>query len=101
MKKEDNYDYFVERLFLSAHLSRIFLNEINIEVFNRLMETNESSFPTMNSPPVPLSPSNRAVRTLSPVSPVISTANTFDDNSKFPFKISRLVYCSELHRIRY
>ncbi|XP_024882501.1 probable phospholipid-transporting ATPase VD [Temnothorax curvispinosus] len=55
----------------------------------RIMETDASSFPTVNSPPVPLSPSNRAVRTLSPVSPVISTANTFDDTPKFPFKISR------------
>ncbi|KAL0102090.1 hypothetical protein PUN28_018559 [Cardiocondyla obscurior] len=56
---------------------------------SRIMETDASSFPTVNSAPVPLSPSNRAIRTLSPVSPVISTANTFDDTSKFPFKICR------------
>ncbi|XP_018406584.1 PREDICTED: probable phospholipid-transporting ATPase VA [Cyphomyrmex costatus] len=55
----------------------------------RIMEANASAFPTINSPPVPLSPSNRAVHTLSSVSPVINTANTFDDTSKFPFKISR------------
>ncbi|KAL6259171.1 hypothetical protein P5V15_009092 [Pogonomyrmex californicus] len=55
----------------------------------RIMESDASSFPTANSPPIPLSPSNRAIRTLSPVSPVISTINTFDDTSKFPFKISR------------
>jgi len=66
-----------------------FFHKINIEIFDRI--TDASSFPTVNSPPVPLSPSNRAVCTLSPVSPIISTANTFDDTSKFPFKISRLV----------
>ncbi|XP_018341958.1 PREDICTED: probable phospholipid-transporting ATPase VD isoform X1 [Trachymyrmex septentrionalis] len=55
----------------------------------RITQADASSFPTVNSPPVPLSPSNRAVHTLSAGSPVINTANTFDDTSKFPFKISR------------
>ncbi|XP_011262900.1 probable phospholipid-transporting ATPase VD [Camponotus floridanus] len=48
-----------------------------------------NSFPTVNSPPIPISPNSRNPRTLSPVSPVISTTNTFDDTSKFPFKLSR------------
>lgn len=48
-----------------------------------------NSFPTVNSSPVPISPNNRNALTLSPVSPVISTTNTFDDTSKFPFKLSR------------
>lgn len=78
----------MERSDLSPHLSRIFFHELDI---NRIMEADASSFPTVNSPPVPLSPSNRTVHTLSAVSPVINTANTFDDTSKFPFKISRLV----------
>ncbi|KAG5316963.1 AT10A ATPase, partial [Acromyrmex heyeri] len=55
----------------------------------RIMQADASSFPTINSPSVPLSPSNRAVHTLSAGSPVINTANTFDETSKFPFKISR------------
>ncbi|XP_011051186.1 PREDICTED: probable phospholipid-transporting ATPase VD [Acromyrmex echinatior] len=54
----------------------------------RIMQADASSFPTINSPPV-LSPSNRAIHTLSAGSPVINTANTFDETSKFPFKISR------------
>ncbi|KAL6438052.1 hypothetical protein ACFW04_004365 [Cataglyphis niger] len=49
----------------------------------------DNSFPTANSPPILVSPSNRNARTLSPVSPVISTTNTFDDTPKFPFKFSR------------
>ncbi|CAL1688801.1 unnamed protein product, partial [Lasius platythorax] len=55
----------------------------------RITESDTNSFPTANSPPVSISPSNKSVRTLSPVSPVISTTNTFDDTSKFPFKLSR------------
>lgn len=60
-------------------------------IFYRITELDTNSFPTVNSPPVLVSPSNRNVRTLSPVSPVISTINTFDDTPKFPFKFSRLV----------
>ncbi|XP_029171036.1 probable phospholipid-transporting ATPase VD [Nylanderia fulva] len=55
----------------------------------RITDADTNSFPTANSPPVPISPSNRSVRTLSPVSPVISTTNTFNDTPKFPFKLSR------------
>ncbi|XP_020278795.1 probable phospholipid-transporting ATPase VD isoform X2 [Pseudomyrmex gracilis] len=55
----------------------------------RIRELETNSFPTANSPPVSMSPSNRTIRALSPVSPVISTTNTFDDTPKFPFKISR------------
>ncbi|KYN17848.1 putative phospholipid-transporting ATPase VA [Trachymyrmex cornetzi] len=74
---------------LSPYLSRIIFHKLNIGIFNRIMQADASLFPTVNSPPVPLSPSNRTVHTLSAVSPVINTANTFDDTSKFPFKISR------------
>ncbi|XP_025162528.1 probable phospholipid-transporting ATPase VA, partial [Harpegnathos saltator] len=55
----------------------------------RTTELSTNSFPTAASPPIPMSPKNGTIRTLSPVSPVISTANTFDDTSKFPFKLSR------------
>ena len=74
-----------------SDLSRIIFHELNIGIFNRIMQADASSFPTVNSPPVLLSPSNRAVHTLSAGSPVINTTNTFDETSKFPFKISRLV----------
>ncbi|EZA53782.1 hypothetical protein DMN91_011800 [Ooceraea biroi] len=55
----------------------------------RIMESGANSLPTANSPPVPMSPNNRTVHTLSPVSPIIGTPNTFHDTPKFPFKISR------------
>ncbi|XP_014470184.1 PREDICTED: probable phospholipid-transporting ATPase VD [Dinoponera quadriceps] len=48
--------------------------------------TRTTEFPTAASPPIPMSPNNGAVPpTLSP----ISTANTFDDTSRFPFKLTR------------
>ncbi|XP_072757293.1 phospholipid-transporting ATPase VD isoform X2 [Anoplolepis gracilipes] len=61
----------------------------NGTVATRITESDTTSFPTANSPPVPISPNNRNTRTLSPVSSIISTTNTFDDTPKFPFKLSR------------